>query len=100
LAAVDRHFSALYRENIGKQGGSRYAFVMQIISSFVSRLRWYQLLLIIGLTTLAAIIILPYFFGGSDCKEATKVVGSHIHTVMTECPSLFVRFYTLCFFHS
>lgn len=79
------------------------------------RLHFSQLLLLIGLTTLAATIIVPYFFSGYDCsvKAATYdtpgvsaaetnsgaagVAGVAGITKARGCPSYFSRFYFLWF---
>ncbi len=77
---------------------------MKIAMSIFRRLHWYQLLLMVGLTTVAAVIILPYFYGGANCgappsAPPTGAIGNvspSIHS-RENCPSLFARFYVLWF---
>ncbi len=81
-----------------------YAAFMKFMTSIFRRLHWYQLALMVGLTTVAAVIILPYFYGGANCGAplpapppgATGGMSPPIHS-REHCPSLFARFYVLWF---
>ncbi len=62
------------------------------------RLNWWQLLLIVGLTTVAAAIILPYFSGGVGCEAPPNNAPSGaIWYPPEDCPGPLARFYALWF---
>lgn len=62
------------------------------------RLNWWQLILIIGLTTVAAAIILPYFSGGVGCEAPPNNAPSGaIWYPPEDCPGPLARFYALWF---
>ena len=85
-----------------------YAAHMRFLSTILRRLNWRQLLLMVGLTTVAAFIILPYFFGGPACGAPTTPAMAGAATsaapamaqgvrATADCPSPLVRFYMLWF---
>lgn len=78
---------------------------MNLLSPTLRQLNWYQLLLLIGLTTIAAVVILPYFVGSPGCGPAAISAAPPVpgmppamtHDAAVECPGLFARFYVLWF---
>jgi sensor histidine kinase YesM len=81
------------------------------LHAFYRRLHWHQLILLVGLTTLAVLIIIPYFAGGHDCSAklaASAAASSAASTTSiatgeaaqakeTICPTYSVRFGRLWF---
>jgi len=61
--------------------------------AFFRRLHWHQIILLAGLTTLAVLILMPYFSGGREC--AAKLAASALQAYETVCPSDSERFWRL-----
>ncbi len=56
--------------------------------AFYRRLHWRQLVLLVGLTTLAVLIIMPYFAGGRDCSAKLAAASANAASnVATTAPS-------------
>jgi sensor histidine kinase YesM len=66
--------------------------------AFYRRLNWHQLILLAGLTTLAVLIIMPYFAGGYDCAAKQAALAANAAAVPVKdyvCPTYTMRFWRL-----
>ncbi|NJR72385.1 MAG: hypothetical protein HC782_05075 [Gammaproteobacteria bacterium] len=54
------------------------------IHAFFRRLHWQQVILLVGLTTLAALILVPYFSGGRGCEA--KLAATAVELKEMICP--------------